>query len=101
MPTGRRGFFKQLGGLLAGMTVAGRIKLDQEWKSAPPYVRKYMKNSIPPSKITQISHYATGVFCCSGTYIPTMCSGYINIPRNVSGSFAPDNPPILPPNSRE
>jgi hypothetical protein len=65
MLSGRRGFLKTLGGMFAGLTVAGKLKLDQERKAAPPYVRKYIQSSIPVKK-SLTSPYVSGVFYCSG-----------------------------------
>jgi hypothetical protein len=78
--TGKRSFLKALGGFLAGFTLQGKLRAQDE-KLASTYVRKYRQNSIPPKPVTKTSHYATGVFCVSGCYAitgswnPSPCSG--------------------------
>lgn len=84
MNTGRRGFLKGLGALLAGLTVQGRLRA-QDAKLASNYVRKYRQTSIPPKPTTLTgwggiatsgSFVMTGMLpasCCVSGYYGAMC----------------------------
>jgi hypothetical protein len=82
MATGRRSFLKQLGGILAGLTVAGKLKA-QEAEKLRRYPETFQKNSIkkvaeiPTGQMYPLSgvYYVTGMMCgpticCSGQILP-------------------------------
>ena len=76
MNTGRRGFIKTLGGVLAGLTVAGRLKA-QEAKFASDYPNKFKKTSLPYKGPFNVSgSYASGIIL-TGVCPPISVSGYV------------------------
>ena len=86
MQTGRRGFLKSLGAVLAGLTVAVRTRAEADKKLAHTYTRKYRETSSPPKPLTYkdfsglacSGRFSTGVYCgpfaVSGRY--DMLTGY-------------------------
>jgi hypothetical protein len=67
--TGRRGFLKTLGGILGGLTVAGKLKA-QETKFASKYTEKFQKTSIPSKALStkELSQFhCSGVYCITGS----------------------------------
>lgn len=81
MNTGRRSFLKMLGGVIGGLTVAGRMKAQEE-KKAKEYAETFRKNSLETLKDYKYGGNESGVcFPVSGRYIPyAFC---------ITGSYQP------------